>query len=71
MRWTKWLGIAAAFNTVAACFMEWVIYCIQKDHSYGVESTGTDFGKPGALPFAISFFVYNIQFDTQDLGKAG
>lgn len=49
MRWMKWFGIVTALVLVMACFMEWVFIASKKITVTGFESTGTDFGKPGAL----------------------
>ena len=55
MRWTKWIGIAVTLLLVAACFMDWVYIASKKITVTGIESTGTDFGKPGAFHLLLSF----------------
>lgn len=58
MRWMKWTGIAAALLLIAACFMTWVFIRSKGLTITGVDTTGTDFGKPGYLHFIlIAFFI--------------
>src|SRR5688572_1201235 len=62
MRWVKWLGIVAALVMLATCFMEWVYIVSKKISVTGFESTGTSFGKPGAihLILTILFIVFSL-----------
>ena len=62
MRWMKWLGVLAALLLVMSCFMEWVFIVSKKITVTGVESTGTDFGKPGALHLVLCglFIVFSL-----------
>jgi hypothetical protein len=62
MRWTKWLGIVAALLLVISCFMEWVFIASKKISVTGLDSTGTDFGKPGALHLVLCglFILFSL-----------
>jgi hypothetical protein len=62
MRWMKWLGVAAALMLVIACFMEWVYIVSKKITVTGFESTGTHFGKPGAIHLILSilFILFSL-----------
>ena len=43
----KWLGVAAAIALIVACYMPWVVVESKDIVISGVDSTGTNFGKPG------------------------
>jgi hypothetical protein len=62
MRWIKWLGVVAAILLVIACFMEWVYIVSKKITVTGFESTGTSFGKPGAIHLILSiiFILFSL-----------
>ena len=58
MRFMKWVGVAAAILLTVACFMPWVVIHSINSTVSGVDSTGTNFGKPGYFHFiAIIFFL--------------
>lgn len=52
----KWIGLAGVILLVIACFTPWVIISSKNITVTGVESTGTNFGKPGYFHFIFSFF---------------
>jgi hypothetical protein len=56
MRWMKWIGIVSAMLLAAACFMPWVT--IESKHLVisGMDSSGTNFGKPGYFHLLMVFF---------------
>lgn len=54
MRNLKWIGFAAAIMLVAACFMPWVFIESRNITVSGVESGGTNFGKPGYFHFVLA-----------------
>ena len=56
MRYMKWIGLVAVVLLVVACFMPWVFIASQNITVTGIESTGTNFGKPGYAHFVLSFF---------------
>jgi len=56
MRLMKWIGIAAALLLTTACFMTWVIIPSKNIVVSGIDSTGTNFGKPGYIHFITTFF---------------
>jgi hypothetical protein len=47
MQLIKWLGMVAGIALIVSCFMPWVIIESRSIVVSGVESTGTNFGKPG------------------------
>jgi hypothetical protein len=62
MRWMKWLGLISALLLIFSCFFPWVII-ISKDITIrGVDSTGTNFGKPGYFHLFLSFLFIVFNF---------
>jgi hypothetical protein len=61
-RTIKWLGAAAAALLVAAAFFPWVI--IESKHLTvtGLDTPGTNFGKPALFHFAMIFFFLLFTF---------
>lgn len=49
MRYLKWMGLAAAILLIVSCFTPWVIIESKNITVSGVESAGTNFGKPGYI----------------------
>ena len=62
MRWMKWLGLLSALLLIFSCFFPWVIIISKNITIRGVDSTGTNFGKPGYfhLFLSFSFIVFNF-----------
>ncbi|MDZ4796403.1 MAG: hypothetical protein SGI83_19195 [Bacteroidota bacterium] len=62
MRYMKWIGLAAALLLVGACFMPWVFIESKNLTVTGVQTTGTNFGKPGYFHFILVavFFVCTL-----------
>ncbi len=56
MRYMKWIGLLAVILLVVSCFLPWVIITSQNIIVTGVDSTGTNFGKPGYAHFVLGFF---------------
>ena len=56
MRYMKWIGLLAVILLVVSCFLPWVIITSQNITVSGVDSTGTNFGKPGYAHFVLGFF---------------
>lgn len=54
MRYMKWIGIAAALLLIVSCFTPWVIIESKNITVSGVESSGTNFGKPGYFHFLLT-----------------
>lgn len=52
----KWLGIVASALLVVACLMVWVIIPSKHIVVTGIDTTGTNFGKPGYFHFVCTFF---------------
>jgi hypothetical protein len=58
MRLMKWLGPAAALSLLISCFSVWVFIASKNITVSGVDTTGTNFGKPAYLHFVlIPFFI--------------
>jgi hypothetical protein len=58
MRWMKWVGIAVATLLVIACFMTWVTIPSKNIIVTGIDTSGTNFGKPGYFHFiTATFFI--------------
>ena len=55
-RYFKWVGFAAVVLLIVSCFTPWVTIPARHIVVSGVDSTGTNFGKPGYLHFVMSFF---------------
>jgi len=58
----KWIGLASVILLVVSCFLPWVIITSQNIIVSGVDSTGTNFGKPGYTHFVLSFFFIIFHF---------
>jgi len=62
MRYMKWIGLFAVILLIVSCFLPWVIISSRNIVVSGVESTGTNFGKPGYTHFVLSFFFVIFHF---------
>lgn len=62
MRWLKWAGIIAAIILVITSFMPWVFIASKGITVTGVDSTGTNFGKPAYFHFLAVFFFLLFVF---------
>lgn len=49
----KWTGIVAALLLVASCFLPWVFIESRELTFTGVDTTGSNYGKPGYLHFVM------------------
>jgi len=58
----KWIGLVAVMLLIVSCFLPWVIIDSQKIIVSGVDSTGTNFGKPGYTHFVLGFFFIIFHF---------
>jgi hypothetical protein len=47
MKYLKWLGLLAAVLLIASCFFPWVLIPSKNITITGIQSEGTNFGKPG------------------------
>jgi hypothetical protein len=47
MKYLKWLGLLAAVLLIASCFFPWVLIPSKSITITGIQSEGTNFGKPG------------------------
>jgi hypothetical protein len=54
MRYMKWIGLAAAALLMVSCFTPWVFIESKNIIISGVDSTGTNFGKPGYFHFVLA-----------------
>ena len=62
MRYMKWIGLFAVILLVVSCFLPWVNIVSKNIVVSGVDSTGTNFGKPGYTHFVMSFFFIIFHF---------
>jgi len=62
MRYMKWIGLVAVILLVVSCFLPWVLIASKNIVVSGVDSTGTNFGKPGYTHFVLSFFFIILHF---------
>lgn len=62
MRYMKWIGLLAIILLVVSCFSPWVIIPSKNIVVTGVDSTGTNFGKPGYVHFILGFFFIVFHF---------
>ena len=62
MRYMKWIGLLAVILLVVSCFLPWVIIISKNIVISGIDSTGTNFGKPGYTHFVLSFFFIVFHF---------
>jgi len=62
MRYMKWIGLVAVILLVVSCFLPWVIIPSKNIIVSGVDSTGTNFGKPGYSHFVLGFFFIIFHF---------
>lgn len=54
MQIIKWLGVAAAIALIVSCYLPWVVIESKDLVISGVETTGTNFGKPGYFHLALA-----------------
>lgn len=62
MRYMKWIGLLAVILLIVSCFLPWVIIPSQNIVVSGVDSTGTNFGKPGYTHFVLGFSFIILHF---------
>ena len=62
MRFMKWIGLMAVMLLVVSCFTPWVFIESKSIIVSGIDSTGTNFGKPGYFHFLFSFFFILFHF---------
>ena len=62
MRYMKWIGLLAVLLLIVSCFLPWVIILSKNIIVSGVDSTGTNFGKPGYAHFVLGFFFIIFHF---------
>lgn len=62
MRYMKWIGLLAILLLIISCFLPWVTIPSKNIVVSGVDSTGTNFGKPGYVHFLLGFFFIIFHF---------
>jgi len=62
MRFMKWIGLMAAILLVISCFTPWVIIASKNIIVSGIDSAGTNFGKPGYFHLLMAFFFLCFHF---------
>jgi hypothetical protein len=58
----KWIGLTAAILLIVSCFTPWVFIESRNITVSGIDSTGTNFGKPGYLHLLLSLFFLLCHF---------
>jgi hypothetical protein len=61
----KWVGLIAVILLVVSCFIPWVFIPSKNIVVSGVDSTGTNFGRPGYTHFVLSVFFIIFHFITK------
>ena len=62
MRYMKWIGLMAVILLVISCFTPWVIIASKNITVSGINSGGTNFGKPGYFHLLTAFFFLCFHF---------
>src|SRR5436190_23604407 len=62
MRYMKWIGLAAAALLIVSCFSPWVVIESRNITVSGMESKGTNFGKPAYFHFIMTVFFLACTF---------
>lgn len=62
MRFFKWAGALAAILLVISCFLPWITILSKNILLTGVDTTGTNFGKPGYFHFVTAAFFLLLNF---------
>ncbi|HET9746118.1 MAG TPA: hypothetical protein VFP97_10410 [Chitinophagaceae bacterium] len=62
MRYMKWIGLLAVILLIISCFLPWVIINSKNLVVTGIDSTGTNFGKPGYVHFIFGLFFVIFHF---------
>ena len=60
MKYSQWIGIAAALLLITSCFLPWTFYPDLNQNFTGFFSANNDYGKPGKV--FVSFAVVAIVF---------
>ena len=58
----KWLGILSALTLIVAAFLPWVVIVSKNITVTGIDTTGTNFGKPGYFHIAMTFLFLLFTF---------
>jgi len=62
MRYMKWIGLTVAVLLVVCCISPWVFIESKNITVSGIDSTGTNFGKPGFFHFFMIAFFLTFNF---------
>lgn len=62
MRYMKWVGLLAAALLIASAFIPWASVERLQITITGVDTTGTNYGKPAYFHFVLSFFFLVFTF---------
>jgi hypothetical protein len=58
----KWIGLLAIILLIVSCFTPWVIINSKNIVVSGIDSSGTNFGKPAYAHFILGFFFIIFHF---------
>lgn len=62
MRHMKWVGLAAAVLMIVSCISPWAIIESKNLTLSGIDTTGTNYGKPGYFHFFMTAFFLICNF---------
>jgi hypothetical protein len=62
MRYMKWIGLLAVILLIVSCFTPWIIINSKNIIVSGIDSSGTNFGKPGYTHFILGLFFTIFHF---------
>ena len=62
MKYMKWIGLLSVTLLIISCFTPWVFIESKNIIVSGIDSSGTNFGKPGYIHFILSFFFLVFHF---------
>lgn len=71
MRWMKWAGVLSAIILVIACCMVWVTIPSKNISVSGIDTTGTNFGRPAYFHFIVVPFFLFFSFMPRVWAKRG
>jgi len=62
MRWIKWAGVLAAVLLIVSCFFPWIIIESRQLVISGIETEGSNYGKPGYFHILMAAIFLLLSF---------
>lgn len=62
IRFFKWAGLVAALTVIISCFLPWIYVESRQLEITGMQTTGTNFGKPGYLHLILAAAFLLLHF---------